>query len=110
MVTANMDRVCKDYTPWVLYRIVLIIALWIFYALVPHQFPFSSLWIVTAIMLIYAASLAYRQEWLNLSFIGVAAILNSSLAAGYNPFIFILVIFFALLCDIVNAPQKCQGE
>lgn len=82
--------------------------LWIFYALVPHELPTWTLHVYTGLLLWYAFHCFRHGYSLNGWVIIVAAMLNSllapMLAADMNTLWIIVVIFFLLLWDVVNAP------
>jgi len=106
MPRVKSGRPLKDYSPGVGIRVVLLIALWIFYGLEPHLIPTWSLLIVTGLLGWYAYVLYTEENVLMTGLIGLAALCNTILALGADSFLFVLIIFLVLIFDVINLPWR----
>jgi hypothetical protein len=107
-----------DYAGSILFRFLLLFALWGFYGMIDNALPLSALLFVTAILAVYAFVLFGRGNalmgWLMVAAAGLNTLLIPLLAAAnqQNKFGFsvtglpIIIIFAILLFDIVNIPRK----
>ncbi len=99
---------CRDYSPWIVFRVFILLALWVLYGLIPHKLSFAWLNLVTVALLVYAAHLYLRKERALLTLIAVAILLNNLLFLYLSPLFNLLVtilISVILFFDIVSAPQ-----
>ncbi len=100
---------CRDYSPWIVFRVFILVALWVLYGLIPHQLSFVWLNLVTVALVVYAAKLYVHEERFGLGLIVVAILLNNLLFLYLSPLFNLLVtilISVILFFDIVSAPQK----
>lgn len=109
MTGATKNHWCKgEYSTITIWRIIFLVALWIFYGIIPHYLPLQSLLFLSAVLLLYDAFLWYERETFRAAIIAVALILNTMLVAYLGPLfnLFLTIVITALLfVDIVTAPS-----
>ena len=105
---------CRDFSSGVTLRVILMIVLWIWYGLTPYTIPLESLWVVTAIMLVYSLYLLLQGHKVLGGSMILAAALNASLipyASADLNMITTLAITAILIYDVIEAPQRaCEPE
>ena len=99
----------RDYSPWIIFRVSLLVTLWILYALIPHLLSLGWLHLVSLALILYCAILYSKKQYTTLGLMVLALLLNNALllylSAKFNLFL-TLIITLILLYDLVNAPQE----
>jgi hypothetical protein len=96
-----------DYDNGIFARFFFLVALWVFYGLIPYTYPLELLHIFSLALLAYDIYLFWKREYLMAWMILLAILLNELLVLYLSPLFNLLitiVITVILLFDIANAP------
>lgn len=100
----------REYSPGIIIRFLLMIGLWIFYGFIPHKLPFAAVFLVVGVFVWYGASLFRTKDYFMAYLLFFAAFLNTLIAFGLNPFIFVALTYAVLVFDVINTPQRGVAE